>query len=248
MHSRYHSLDSRQAPLPPLPPFADRSRNPPILDSFSRTYEAPSSFRYQPGMPPRPANLGQPEASSSSRPSAPRPSRPRIREEDLCPVCRRILPPKGPEGEETDRENHIIECISLYDGSSQSPANRQRPNLESTPQASSLPNPGPSEPPRVQTFGNSGPTLPISASSTVTPVPPRVPRAAPTQMLRFTATEKDCGPSEGADGQMQECSICMVEYDVGDKLVRLECWCKFHEECIVEWFGRRAECPVHKLS
>jgi hypothetical protein len=63
-------------------------------------------------------------------------------------------------------------------------------------------------------------------------------------MLPFTATEKDC---LGQDGNAQECSICMVEYEVGDELARLECLCKFHKECIVEWLGRKAECPVHKL-
>lgn len=76
------------------------------------------------------------------------------------------------------------------------------------------------------------------------------------QMLRFIATEKDCGVKTdgvestggGGDVQPQECSICMVEYEVGERLARLECWCKFHEECIVEWFGRKRECPVHKLS
>jgi hypothetical protein len=64
-------------------------------------------------------------------------------------------------------------------------------------------------------------------------------------MLTFTATEKDCVAQD--DGQVQECSICMVEYDVGDELVRLECLCKFHRSCIMEWVERKAECPVHKL-
>ena len=64
-------------------------------------------------------------------------------------------------------------------------------------------------------------------------------------MLTFTATEKDCISQD--DGQMLECSICMVEYDVGDELVRLECLCKFHRACIMEWVERKSECPVHKL-
>jgi hypothetical protein len=64
-------------------------------------------------------------------------------------------------------------------------------------------------------------------------------------ILPFTATEKDC---VGEDGNVPECSICMVEYDVGDELARLECLCKFHKECILEWLGRKAECPVHKLT
>ena len=64
-------------------------------------------------------------------------------------------------------------------------------------------------------------------------------------MLTFIATEKDCVSQE--DGQIQECSICMVEYDVGDDMVRLECLCKYHRICIMEWAERKPECPVHKL-
>jgi hypothetical protein len=68
---------------------------------------------------------------------------------------------------------------------------------------------------------------------------------APIHMLPFVASEKDC---VGEDGNLQECSICMVEYDVGDQLARLECLCKFHKACIMEWFGRKQECPVHKIA
>lgn len=64
-------------------------------------------------------------------------------------------------------------------------------------------------------------------------------------MLSFTATEKDC---VSEDGTLQECTICMEEYEVGDKLARLECLCKFHKSCIVGWFERKKECPVHKFS
>ena len=56
------------------------------------------------------------------------------------------------------------------------------------------------------------------------------------RMLPFTATEKDCVVE---DGGAQECTICMEEYEVGDQLVRLECLCKFHQTCIVEWFERK---------
>ncbi|PGG98792.1 hypothetical protein AJ80_09476 [Polytolypa hystricis UAMH7299] len=70
------------------------------------------------------------------------------------------------------------------------------------------------------------------------------PPNGPVRMLSFTATEKDC---MGEDGVTQECTICMEEYEVGAQLARLECLCKFHKPCIVEWFGRKQECPVHKV-
>ncbi|OQE29443.1 hypothetical protein PENSTE_c002G08889 [Penicillium steckii] len=74
---------------------------------------------------------------------------------------------------------------------------------------------------------------------------------APTQcppvarMLAFVATEKDC---LGEGGNIAECTICMEDYEVGQVLSRLECLCKFHKDCIVDWFERKAECPVHKVS
>ncbi|KAJ5797189.1 uncharacterized protein N7518_005729 [Penicillium psychrosexuale] len=72
------------------------------------------------------------------------------------------------------------------------------------------------------------------------PHPPPVAR-----MLPFVATEKDC---LGDDGQAAECTICMEDYEVGQTLARLECLCKFHKHCIVDWFERKMECPVHKFS
>ncbi|KAJ5109648.1 hypothetical protein N7532_002293 [Penicillium argentinense] len=65
------------------------------------------------------------------------------------------------------------------------------------------------------------------------------------RMLQFTATEKDC---LGEDGAVAECTICMEDYEVGQVLARLECLCKFHKDCIIDWFERKAECPVHKVS
>ena len=128
---------------------------------------------------------------------APRPPRPRLNEEDICPVCRRALPPKGPDGSEAQREAHIMDCIT-----SREPATRG---------------------------GGEG------SSS----------RPGTLHMIAFTATEKDC---VGEEGNTPECSICMVEYDPGDELARLECFCKFHKVCIVSWLNRKAECPVHKAS
>ena len=122
-------------------------------------------------------------------------SRPRLNERDICPICRRALPPRGADGDETAREAHIVDCIRARD-------------------------------PTYHGEDGGGPSQ------------------ARVHMLPFTATEKDC---VAQDGNVQECSICMVEYNVGDELARLECLCKFHKECIVEWLGRKAECPVHKL-
>ncbi|EXJ61568.1 hypothetical protein A1O7_01996 [Cladophialophora yegresii CBS 114405] len=141
--------------------------------------------------------------------------RPRMNENDICPVCRHALPPCGPDGDETAREAHIMECIHARDPSY---------HADSSNTAAAI---------RLAGSASEG------ASSSQHPHHQRL------NMLTFTATEKDCVAQE--DGQVQECSICMVEYDVGDELVRLECLCKFHRSCIMEWVERKAECPVHKL-
>jgi hypothetical protein len=47
-------------------------------------------------------------------------------------------------------------------------------------------------------------------------------------MFAFTATEKDCVDAEGNE---EECVICFEEYEAGDRMARLVCWCKFHEVC-----------------
>ncbi|KAI9372112.1 FYVE zinc finger-domain-containing protein [Aspergillus egyptiacus] len=74
---------------------------------------------------------------------------------------------------------------------------------------------------------------------------PASPSPLPVRMIGFIATEKDCIAHDGTE---QECTICMEEYEVGQSLARLECLCKFHKRCIVEWFERKRECPVHKAS
>lgn len=144
------------------------------------------------------------DQASSSLSSRPHPlPRPRLRESDICPVCRHALPPRVEDGDETAREAHIRDCIAARDPSAQSSTSTRRRSM-------------------VQTSPS-----------------------APLRMLLYTASEKDC---VGEDGTTQECSICFVEYDVGDHLARLECLCKFHKTCIVEWLSRKQECPVHKVA
>ena len=153
-------------------------------------------------------DVPQPSRPSSSIFDTSRPPRPRLDERDICPICRRALPPVGPSGDETARERHIMDCISSRDPTYTSPQPSSSSGIQhlQSPPTSSAPPP-------------------------------------PVYLLRFPATEKDC---TAEDGSQQECSICMVEYEVGEKLARLECLCKFHEECITGWFRRKRECPVHK--
>lgn len=57
--------------------------------------------------------------SASAAQPLPQPTQPRriIKEEDECPVCGRELPMKGPEGDESERERHVMDCINAHSGS-----------------------------------------------------------------------------------------------------------------------------------
>ncbi|KAL9620344.1 MAG: hypothetical protein Q9160_005143 [Pyrenula sp. 1 TL-2023] len=182
--------------------------------------------RSLPGGRPRVRSMMDPSTSSASS-SAPRM---RISESDLCPICFRIFPPIGPNTSEASREQHIAECISSRETASSPSSHSRSMSSSSRPHAAE---------------GIAGHRLSISSQQHPgSPAQPIIPEVAP-QMLPFKATEKDC---VGQDGNPQECSICMVEYDVGDPLARLECLCCFHEECIRSWFDRKKECPVHKVA
>ncbi|ETS86496.1 hypothetical protein PFICI_00324 [Pestalotiopsis fici W106-1] len=69
--------------------------------------------------------------------------------------------------------------------------------------------------------------------------PPRPRRA--TGLVSYIADEKERARNE-------ECGICFEEYEPGVRMARLECWCRFHYDCIIEWFSRRgnARCPIHQ--
>lgn len=136
----------------------------------------------------------------------PRPRR-QIAEEDECPICGGELPPKGPDGDDAERSQHIEECIALH-SASPAPASSMRPQAHTS---TSLP--------VTRTRGMSSVGNGEGASSH------RHSHAA-RGMFPYIATEKDCVDEDGNDA---ECVICFEEFQTGDKMARLVCWCKFHE-------------------
>ncbi|OMH86276.1 Ankyrin repeat and KH domain-containing protein 1 [Zancudomyces culisetae] len=42
-----------------------------------------------------------------------------------------------------------------------------------------------------------------------------------------------------------ECSICFEDFESGNAVTRLGCFCTFHEHCIKSWFKRNPACPLH---
>lgn len=140
----------------------------------------------------------------------PRPRR-QIAEEDECPICGGELPAKTPDDDDAARSQHIEECIALH---SSSPA----PNVTATrPQAQTS-----ASLPTTRTRGMSSAGNGEGASSS------HRHSHATRGMFPYTATEKDCVDEDGEDA---ECIICFEEFQPGDKMARLVCWCKFHEVC-----------------
>ena len=131
------------------------------------------------------------------------PQRRVVAEEDECPICSAELPPKGPNGETSDRERHVDECIRSHSFGAPTPPQPQQAEAA------------------VQPTG-AGPASPVPAQ----PSGSRPRRMTGGRMLKYMATEKDCS---GEDGLNQECVICLEDFEVGDEMGRLECLCKFHK-------------------
>ncbi|EOA86699.1 hypothetical protein ACJQWK_08898 [Exserohilum turcicum] len=218
--------------LPPLPPSAQQQhphhRAPLISQTMvnsrprHRSTFGAASFAGSP--------FGQATSTAIPQPlqpqyaQMPQPRR-QIPEEDECPICGEELPPKGPDGDDRDRTQHIEDCIALH---SASPAPRAVP----APQTSaSLP--------IQRTRGMSSAGNGEGASN-------RMSHAA-RGMFPYIATEKDCVDDEG---RQAECTICLEDFEAGDRMARLVCWCKFHESCIKEWWDKkgRGACPTHQLQ
>ncbi|KAF3050614.1 hypothetical protein E8E11_010275 [Didymella keratinophila] len=163
--------------------------------------------------------------SGSSSQLNPRPRR-QIAEEDECPICGGELPEKGPNGDDSARSQHIEECIALHSSS---------PALNATTR------------PQVQTSASLPTTRTRGMSSAGAGEGSSYRHShAARGMFPYIATEKDCVDEDGNDA---ECVICFEEFQAGDKMARLVCWCKFHEKCIKEWWKMkgRGACPTHQL-
>lgn len=247
-HDASHNEDRWPSPLPN------------IGHVYPRQYESSSSSRPPTGPPSIPQQHRSGSGSSSVRtgdmfprqffiPSGPPPiqqlnPRPRrqIAEEDECPICGGELPEKGPNGDDSARSQHIEECIALH-SSSPAPGAATRPQAQTS---ASLPT--------TRTRGMSSAGAGEGSSH-------RHSHAA-RGMFPYIATEKDCVDEDGSDA---ECVICFEEFQAGDKMARLVCWCKFHEvcypwsplsmnanrpqKCIKDWWKMkgRGACPTHQL-
>ncbi|KAH9845741.1 FYVE-domain-containing protein [Teratosphaeria destructans] len=169
-----------------------------------------------------------PERTSSSRPQAQTASS-TASAPPIQPRPRRVIkeedecPVCGTELPPGDalRESHIASCITTH-------------TYGSTPRQADPFAPPPSAEPSAST--------PPTGSS----VRARALSHQPRGMLKYRATEKDCVTE---DGEQLECVICMEEFQVGEELGRMECFCKFHRGCIRGWWEKKGvgSCPTHQL-
>lgn len=193
----------------------------------------------------------EPPQTPSSRP---RPTpRPVIREEDECWICHKELPSRNFENWENVRAEHVNNCLALA---------MQGPSVSTSPAPSPAPITIPSQSPRTTPPSQAESSRAARATPTIAPPIANTPEArmaarerahaavvlassstSPvrrTGVFPYKATEKDCIDDA-------ECTICLEEFEVGEDMGRLECFCRFHLKCIREWFvNRPGQCPVHQ--
>ncbi|KAF3934131.1 hypothetical protein ABW20_dc0100407 [Dactylellina cionopaga] len=217
-------------------------------------------------------NISNRELQTHSAPPQPQP---RLKETDYCPICMTVLPPPNPvTKDEIAREAHIQQCIDnavsgtdvtrrrSTSGTPNSHASLANTTMSSQPAAHHQPisHASSSNPPghhhnnhhHIQQIQPLQPQLqnqfePSSRRSRASS------RPSGGRMVVYTATEKDTfalGNDAEADGQKAECVICFEEFEAGDAIARLECFCRYHKKCITDWFNRRGDgqCPVHAMN
>ena len=55
---------------------------------------------------------------------------------------------------------------------------------------------------------------------------------------------KKGGDDTESSEEEPQCSICLCEYENGDKLVSLPCKHIFHDDCITSWTDNNQRCPL----
>jgi hypothetical protein len=200
---------------PPPPSISANSPYPPRLSSVGgASGSPPPPYRYR-------------SLLDTTTPLYGPPPRRQMAEEDECPVCSRELPPKGPDGDTTDRDAHVQECIDsrLYTASPPVPSRTQSAN-QAPDVAGSVASASTSMPSASSSSLPASGSIGTSSYASGSAIPTQQRRMTGGRMLTYTASEKDY---MGADGEANECVICFDEFAEGDRMGRLECLCRFHE-------------------
>jgi hypothetical protein len=71
----------------------------------------------------------------------------------------------------------------------------------------------------------------------------------PAKHSGFSADELDALPFHRArPDECGECAICLCLVEAGNFVIILECGHRFHSPCIRRWLGRKASCPVCRVT
>jgi len=78
---------------------------------------------------------------------------------------------------------------------------------------------------------------------------PPIRRGATEEVIRRSPLI-DCSEEDLASTQQSSCAVCMLDFQVGEKLRELPCGHDFHGDCIDKWLGRNKVCPLcnHDIS
>ena len=63
------------------------------------------------------------------------------------------------------------------------------------------------------------------------------------RLLTMTMTSENLD-----DLLLTECSVCLEEFAIGDKVMILPCYHNFHEKCIREWLPIHKNCPLCRAN
>ena len=66
--------------------------------------------------------------------------------------------------------------------------------------------------------------------------------------LREHIEEKEITQKIIEKGEQTECSICLEDFILGDKIIYLPCFHFFHTECIEAWAKRSKKCPLCNIE
>ena len=66
--------------------------------------------------------------------------------------------------------------------------------------------------------------------------------------LREFIEEKEITQKIIEKGEQSECSICLEDFILGDKIIYLPCFHYFHSECIEKWAKKSKKCPLCNIE
>ncbi|KAK8198648.1 hypothetical protein M8818_006515 [Zalaria obscura] len=251
---------------PSYPPRRTSLRAPSHTSTITPAPQPPPSNPRTARYPTRPLGTVRNEGTTILRTTSDQPpSRTATDEENECPVCGTRDYPFTPSGSSQEREQHVIDCLSshfafagpstpvrgtptsTHPGPDRATPRARAGTLTGTGAGAGSPSASAS-PSSSLPHGTAVAAGPSSPAPTTSPLRPRPPHPHPPRqrMLVYHATEKDCF---NAEGEAQECVICLEEFAAGEEMGRLECLCKFHRSCIRGWWDMKGvgTCPTHML-